>query len=106
MSRKKKLSDGSEIVVYVYPISRSENVSYDADTIKVDGSLDRWVPGTAEYKEHMRFSSKEAAIRYAREHFLGKEFFVRQQWPPTPPNCEWTTKLLHHEKTIVYHSTQ
>lgn len=101
MSSKKKQPERSEIVVYVYPYDSDK---CQADSIKFDGSLDCWIPGTANYKEHMKFQTKAAALKYAREHFLGKEFYIRRQWPPVPPNCEWPTQLLHHEKTIVYFS--
>lgn len=101
MSKNNPRKDGTQIVVYVYPYDSDK---CQADSIKFDGTLDRWMPGTGNFKEDMYFADKCKAIAYARAHYLGKEFFVRKQWPPTPPSCEWPTQLLHHEKTIVYFS--
>lgn len=68
------------------------------ETLKTDGSLDRFQPGTANWKKDKEFGSVEKAKRAGETKKVGR-FKVVKLEPPVKPSIEWIETVVYQHGT-------
>ena len=62
------------------------------ETLKKDGSTNRFIPGTATFARDKEFKSATLAINHAKQ--IPNKCKVIEMTPPIPPSRTWNEKLV------------
>ena len=82
------------IVISVYILTDRQGEWWE--TLKTDGSLDRFQNGLATYKKDKTFPSLDKAIQHGLG--LNRRFRVVRFTPPILPSRTWGQEVLHEHK--------
>lgn len=80
-----------EIIINVYILTDGQGEWWES--LKIDGSTNRFQNGSDEYLKDKTFKTPEAALAYGKGRF--NRFQVIRQDPPSAPSRTWNETILH-----------